>query len=122
MRIPGAIAAGAILVFSCAAAAQPDDAIPAPGWITASNQPCKIWNPEPQPHESVTWSGGCADGLASGEGVLKWTEDGKPDVEFDGRYANGKRNGHGVLITPDGMRMEGVWVNDKLLSGDQDAI
>ena len=83
------------------------------------NKPCKIWNPEPQPNESVTWSGGCKEGYASGRGVLRWTENGKPDVEFDGTYANGKRNGRGVIITPDGRRVEGVWVNDILLTPDR---
>ncbi|MBV9549625.1 MAG: hypothetical protein JO256_08150 [Alphaproteobacteria bacterium] len=85
----------------------------APDWITASNQPCKIWNPSPQPNESVTWSGGCKDGLASGRGVLRWTENGKPDAQFDGEYANGKRNGPGVLTLPDGRRQSGVWANDE---------
>jgi hypothetical protein len=93
-----------------------------PGWITATNQPCKIWNPQPQPNESVTWSGPCKDGYASGQGILRWTENGKPDVEFEGRYANGKRNGHGVLITPDGNRVEGEWLNDTLLTGDRNSI
>jgi hypothetical protein len=98
-----------------------DDRRPA-DWITATNQPCKIWNPEPQPNESVTWSGECKDGYATGEGMLRWTLNGKPDVEFTGRYADGKRNGHGVIITPDGRRMEGEWRNDTLLVGDRDAI
>ena len=51
-------------------------------------------------------------------GYFKMDRNGKPDVEFDGEYAEGKRNGHGVLITPDGMRVEGNWRNDKLLAGD----
>src|SRR4051812_2997946 len=63
-----------------------------PGWITATNKPCKIWNPAPQPNESVTWSGSCKDGFASGKGVLHWTENGKPDAVFEGKYAKGKRN------------------------------
>ena len=115
------IVAGAILLFAFPATAQTDDSA-APTWITASNQPCKIWNPEPQPNESVTWSGSCTDGLASGKGVLKWTEDGKSDVEFDGEYAKGKRNGPGVMITPDGKRVTGEWINDDLLTPDRDAI
>ena len=98
------------------ALAQPDKP-PAPDWITATNQPCKIWNPQPQPNESVTWSGGCKDGYASGQGVLKWTENGKPDVEYEGGYQNGKSNGHGVMITPDGKRVEGVWIDDQILPG-----
>lgn len=94
----------------------------APGWITATNQPCKIWNPEPQPDESVTWSGDCKDGLASGKGVLEWTENGKPDVKFEGQYVNGKRNGPGVLITPDGRRRQGMWVDDEPFVPNGDTI
>jgi hypothetical protein len=93
-----------------------------PEWITATNQPCKIWNPEPQPNESVTWSGGCTDGFASGKGVLRWTEGGKPDAVFEGEYANGKRNGPGVLTLPDGRREAGNWVNDEPVRSPRDAI
>jgi len=121
MNIKFAIAAAAILFAASQAAAQTEKPA-APDWITASNQPCKIWNPQPQPNESVTWTGECKDGLASGQGVLAWTEDGKPDVRYEGQYANGKRNGHGVMITPDGKRIEGNWVNDTLLTGDRNAI
>jgi hypothetical protein len=125
MKSPlGIVAAAAILFLPFNAIAQTDNSDNAamPDWITTTNQPCKIWNPEPRPDESVTWSGGCKDGFASGKGILRWTEDGKPDVEFDGQYANGKRNGPGVMITPDGDRVEGVWVNDKLIRGDGDPI
>jgi hypothetical protein len=95
---------------------------PTPTWITATNQPCKIWNPHPEPNESVTWSGPCKDGYASGQGLLRWTVNGKLDAEFEGRYANGKRNGRGVLTTPDGKHMEGEWINDELLTGNGSAI
>jgi hypothetical protein len=117
MKRSSIIAAAALLFFAFQAMAQKENPSP-PDWITTSNKPCKVWNPEPQADESVTWSGPCKDGFASGRGILKWTENGKPDVEFDGEYAEGKRNGHGVLITPDGMRVEGDWRNDKLLAGD----
>jgi hypothetical protein len=60
--------------------------------------------------------------LCIGERYFIWTENGKPDVEYDGEYANGKRNGHGVMIFPDGKQIEGEWVNDGLLSGDGNAI
>lgn len=120
MKHFGIIAAAAILFVSFKAVAQADH--PAPGWIMATNKPCKIWNPSPQPNESVTWSGPCKDGFASGKGVLRWTENGKPDVEFDGEYANGKRNGPGVMTTPDGQRTEGNWVDDEPLAEDRNAI
>lgn len=93
-----------------------------PEWIVAKNHACKIWNPEPQPNESVTWSGACKDGFASGKGVLKWIENGKPDAEFDGEYAKGKRNGPGVLITPDGKRIQGTWSDDEPLVAGGDSI
>jgi hypothetical protein len=113
-----AVTAAAMLAFAASAR----DETAEPGWITTSNQPCKVWNPEPEANESVTWSGGCKDGLATGKGALKWTENGKPDVEFDGEYNNGKRNGPGVMITPDGKRVEGAWVDDLLITGNGDAI
>jgi hypothetical protein len=121
MKHLGIIAIAAIVFVSFRAIAQTDNPTP-PGWITATNQPCKIWDPEPQPNESVTWSGLCKDGLASGKGILRWTEDGKPDAEFDGEYTNGKRNGFGVMITPDGQRIEGEWVDDEPVPVDPNAI
>ncbi len=123
MKLPIIISAAAILLVAAQVTAQtPTDKPSPPGWITATNKPCKIWNPQPEADEAVTWSGPCKDGFASGKGILFWTVNGKPDVEFDGVYANGKRNGPGVMILPDGSRIEGEWVNDELLSGDRDAI
>ena len=120
MKLP-VILASAVLFVTFQAAAQTDKPAP-PDWITTTNKPCKVWNPEPQPNESVTWSGDCKEGYASGKGVLLWTENGKPDAIYQGEYANGKRNGQGVLITANGDRIEGKWVNDKLLAGEGNAI
>jgi len=53
---------------------------------------------------------------------LRWTENGQPDAEFDGEYANGKRNGPGVMITPDGKRVGGEWMDDEPIAGDSNAI
>jgi hypothetical protein len=125
MKIPGVIATAAILFLAAQAAAQtdnPKDKPATPDWITTTNKPCKVWNPNPEPNESVTWTGPCKDGYANGKGILFWTENGKPDVEYNGEYANGKRNGHGVMIFPDGKRIEGDWVNDQLLMGEGNAI
>ena len=117
----GIFATISIVSISVGAVAQTEKPV-APGWITATNQPCKIWNPQPQPNESVTWSGPCQGGFASGKGILHWTEHGKPDAEFDGEYAKGKRNGFGVIITPDGQRTEGDWANDEPVAIDPNAI
>jgi len=121
MKRPAIIVTAAMLFVTFQALAQTNNPAP-PDWITTTNKPCKVWNPEPQPNESVTWSGPCMDGFASGRGILLWTENGKPDVVYEGEYANGKRNGHGILITPDGKHIEGQWVNDRLLTAAGDAI
>ena len=121
MNIKRAMAAVAFVVLATQAMAQPGNSA-MPDWITVTNQPCKVWNPNPVPNESVTWSGACTDGLASGQGTLRWEVNGKLDAEFEGRYLNGKRNGPGVLTTGDGRRIEGTWVNDELLRGDDNPI
>jgi hypothetical protein len=121
MNIKRAMAAVAFVVLATQAMAQPGN--PAmPDWITVTNQPCRVWNPNPVPNESVTWSGACTDGYASGQGTLRWEVNGKLDAEFEGRYLNGKRNGPGVMTTGDGRRIEGTWVNDELLMGDENPI
>jgi hypothetical protein len=38
---------------------------------------CATWNPNPQPNESVRWSGQCKDGLMDGPGTLEWFGDGQ---------------------------------------------
>lgn len=120
MSLKRIVAVAAFVLFATQAVAQLDDG-PRPDWITVTNQVCKVWNPRPVPNESVTWSGACVDGFASGEGVLRWTVDGRLDATYEGRYANGKRNGRGVLILSDGRRIEGDWFNDELIQ-DREAI
>ncbi len=106
-------------LLACALPAAAQTPAKDPYWITATNTPCKVWNPQPQPNESVTWSGACKDGLITGKGLLRWLDNGKVIVEFDGEFRGGKRNGPGVLIAPDGKRSEGVWVGDELLEGNK---
>jgi hypothetical protein len=122
MKLKGLITIAAVIQLAAfQVQAQTNDPAP-PDWITATNQPCKIWNPAPQPDEAVTWSGECKDGFASGQGHLRWTVNGKLDAEYEGSYANGKRHGHGVLTIADGRRIEGEWRNDVLLPREGDAI
>jgi hypothetical protein len=86
-----------------------------PGWIADSKTGCKVWNPAPQPHETIRWSGGCKGGYAQGTGTLQWFEDGRPSDRYEGDYQAGKRNGHGVVTQRNGTRIEGDWRNDELL-------
>lgn len=63
-----------------------------PGWITTVKG-CKVWNSNPQPNESATWSGECFDGKAHGNGILIW-------------YKNGIESSREILSTKSGSFME----------------
>ena len=39
-------------------------------WTADPATGCTAWNPNPQPGETITWTGACVDGKASGEGTL----------------------------------------------------
>lgn len=82
-----------------------------PGWI-ADPAGCKVWNPNMEPKESITWSGDCAEGYAQGQGVVQWFMNGKATDRFEGRYLNGRRNGRGVLSWANGDRYEGDYSED----------
>ena len=42
-------------------------------WMEVSQRPgCYVWNPNPQPGETVTWTAECAGGLVQGTGTLRW--------------------------------------------------
>ncbi len=78
-----------------------------PDWIVVENQSCQVHNPYPEPGETVTWSGGCVDGKAEGEGRLVWrTSDGSTDLTYEGGMKAGAFYGYGVLTWPSG-RYEG---------------
>lgn len=87
-------------------------------WIADAGSGIKVWNPNPVPGESVRWTGGAVDGLASGEGELTWFLHGR----VNGRYRGGMRRGiyngvgavewfdkHGNVVS----RYSGGWLNDK---------
>ena len=92
---------------------------------------CRVMNPEPAPHEWITWSGPCKDGYAHGRGVLEWLANGELKsyysgdmakgiehgqgyyknrfgIEYSGGFKNGKYDGKGTLLNFDG-RYEGKW-------------
>ena len=76
----------------------------------AQKSGCYVWNPNPQPAESVTWTGECAAGLAHGAGTLTWTSDGSQQTET-GRLQNGKHNGTWVIRLANGSVQEGPLVD-----------
>lgn len=113
-RLVPVIAVATVLCVTLQARAQNSNQHP-PGWIADGKTGCKIWNPAPQSHETIRWSGGCEGGYASGKGTLQWYESGKPGDRYVGEYQGGKRNGHGVVTESNGTRIEGDWRDDELL-------
>lgn len=73
-----------------------------PNWIT-TDKGCKVWNPNPQPNESVTWSGECINGKAHGNGILIW-------------YKNGIESSRDIMSTDNGSFMEKGVFNAKVES------
>jgi hypothetical protein len=97
-----------VLPISCSwssSYAQPGS--PPIGFVQASNTPCKVGRPNVKAREGVTWSGQCADGLASGPGTAQWVEDGKPTLRYEGIFASGLLEGKGKMTGADGDRYEG---------------
>ena len=62
-----------------------------PNW-SITDKGCKVWNPKPQPNESVKWSGECIDGKAHGNGILTW-------------YQNGIESSRDIMTTKNGSLM-----------------
>lgn len=101
----------------------------------ASHPGCFVWDEHYYADQTVTWSGGCSDGLSSGTGTLTWVRDGKEDKHSgllqegkrqghwvireangtvgEGPFVRGKRNGYWVLRKADGSVREGPWVDNK---------
>jgi len=87
-------------VFCSAASAE--------GIWSLAGKDCKVWNPDPQSDETVTWSGKVdREGYATGPGVLQWYLSGKPNGKFEGQMLKGKESGKGVITWADGSRYDG---------------
>ena len=81
-----------------------------PNWIVAENQPCQIHNASPTPGETITWSGPCVNGKASGEGRKVWRGSHGESV-YEGGMRDGRNHGHGTYTWASGDRYEGGWRN-----------
>ena len=89
-------------------------------WMELADRPgCYLWNPFPQENVTVTWSGGCSDGRAQGNGRVDWfrsgdliqiwetrLEEGRAEGPFTQRFASGVVQAEGVYV--DGMP-DGAW-------------
>ena len=106
LLLPVALAFAALPVASPSFAQAPSPE----SWIQDGKTGCKVRNPVPQPRESITWSGTCPNGIAEGNGVLQWFDDGRPTDRYEGELRDGWENGRGVATsTLIADRYEGDW-------------
>ena len=63
-----------VIAFQISCFLGPLHAQPSPppiAFVLAANAPCKVGRANVKPGESVTWTGRCADGLATGPGTAQ---------------------------------------------------
>ena len=84
-----------------------------PHWIVVTNQPCQVYNFSPKPGESVTWTGACVAGKASGMGKSVWRSPAYSEQVYEGGRRAGKAHGSGTYSWGDGRRYEGQWLDGK---------
>jgi len=69
-----------------------------PKWERAQNGAI-VYNPNPQPNESVMWTGGVdQSGYASGDGMVLWLINGQPFQALIGRMSSGRNDGQVILV------------------------
>jgi len=107
-------------------------------WLIDANSSCSLFDANAKAGDSVSWSGGCADGLATGKGTATFTNGGKQFESFtgefskgiaqdgpvsvgwgggwhyDGNEVGGQFSGAGVLVNDAKDRFEGIWVAGKM--------
>lgn len=87
-------------------------------WTTDSLTGCKVYNPEPRPNETISWSGGCKNGLADGEGTLIWYAEGKETLRVIASFSNGQANGKGKYVLTNGGVEEGYFIDGQIVKLD----
>jgi len=83
-------------------------------WIADSKTNCKVWNDNPQPNETISWSGDCGDGYAYGSGIIIWYKNGKENTQYKGAMFRGKHAGKGTITWSNGDKYEGDFVDNQV--------
>jgi MORN repeat len=92
------VGAGVALVLTSSVARSAETG----GWTLDTAQGCKVWNPHPQPNETIRWSGACANGFAHGRGAAQWFRGNLPFESDEGEWREGRQTGFGSQVWPSG--------------------
>ena len=80
-------------------------------WIVDGKTKCKVWSDNPQPNETISWSGDCGDGYAYGSGIIIWYKNGKENTRYKGAMFRGKHAGKGTITWSNGDKCTGTFQN-----------
>jgi hypothetical protein len=83
-----------------------------PGWVR-TEQGCYLWSDNPFPAMSVSWTGTCENGRASGRGTATWRKAGKEIIKYDVAMKDGRAEGAGSYVTTKGFRYDGNFTAGK---------
>ena len=118
--VGGGVAEGAVAVGDERGTSPPDGPIcteraSSEGcWTAIANHPgCFLWNPAPREDVTATWTGGCSNGLAQGEGRIDWFQNGVLLETAEVRHQDGRGEGSVIVLYPSGA----VWAEGSLLKG-----
>lgn len=76
-------------------------------WIKDGAKNCWAANPDPEPGETVIWTGTCENGLITGQGILTWYVNGRLVGRDEGNFKSGELSGHGRISQASGASFEG---------------
>jgi len=108
-RTTGVLLLGLLLTIAAPAHGQQRQS----GWMADAANGCRVWNPFPEPDETIKWEGPCVNGFAHGRGTLRWYSAGKLLETDQGEFKDGRLNGFAVLTFTSGRKFEGNFVDQK---------
>jgi hypothetical protein len=86
-------------------------------WFADAKTGCKFWENDPEPGETITWSGKCVNGIVEGPGTLEIFIKGKPNQHFEGMMKGGKANGPAFIRFLDSGDSMNVIMKDNVREG-----
>ncbi len=103
-----------MLINPCTGGKNSDSCI---NWVTDSNTGCKAWKANPEPNETITYTGECKDGIANGKGTVQWYKNGDLRQISNGYYVNGRLHGKGKTTWKGGPASGDDWYVGEFFEG-----